>query len=365
MQRPARENVLIVGPLPPPMGGAPVTVKEMTEELAKDPALRVTVINTAPRGDIRKTEGGVNMERLCRLAAVFAEYIRGIRRASVVLVFANDFFAMTVVPPLLMIARLFHKHFFVKPIGGDLDVYLAGRRGFSRRYLRKALGSVDGIFAQTRQLQSRLSGFGFKNVYFLPGCRHATFVPQHSDRAGEKMRLLFLAHVIEEKGALVLLKALELLPLKTRSKVACDFYGPIHDSVREEFLSGLDRTSCARYCGEAPPGSGSDIMAAYDALVLPTFFPCEGHPGVIIEAMHAGVAVVSTTFRAIPELVTSGENGILVPVRDPDALSAALTRMAEDPSLTRRMGEANRRRAVEFRTDTVVGKMKGILFARS
>lgn len=359
-----RKPVLIVGPLPPPMGGAPVTLKEMVEELSKDPALKVSVVNSAPHSDVRKNEAGINLERFGRSAIVSARYIREIRRARVIFVFSNNIFAMTMVPVLLGIARLFHKPFFIKPIGGDLDVFLASQRGFSRWYLTTALGSADGILAQTRQLQSRLSGFGLRNVHYLPGCRSSISIPRPKDRDGEVIRLLFLGHIVEEKGVLVLLKALERLPLKIRLKIACDFYGPIHDSVRVEFLAGLERTACARYRGEAPPGDGSHLMAAYDALVLPTFFPCEGHPGVIIEAMHAGLAVVSTEFRAIPELVTTGENGILVPVKDPDALGTALMTMAEDPSLMRRMGQANHRRAVEFRTDTVVGQMKRIIFAR-
>lgn len=363
----ARKDLLIVGPLPPPMGGAPVTVRDMIEELAKYPSLRISVINTSPTGDVRKNKAGIDLERLGRMIVILARYAWESRRARVVLVFSNNLFVSTVIPLLLAIARLSRSAFFIKPVGGDLDEYLAGRAKIVRWHLKKVLRSADGILAQTRQLQVTLSGFGCANVHYLPGCRPFLPFPQRPGRGPkeEEFRLIFLAHIIAEKGPLVLLEALQKLPWDVRSKVRCDFFGPIHDSIQEEFRSQLERTPQARYCGEAPPGNGSDLMLGYDALVLPTFFPCEGHPGVLIEAMHAGIPVVSTRHRAIPELVTSGENGILVPVKNAAALAEALQKMAGDPSLVKRMGQANYRRGREFRTDIVVGQMMTILFGRT
>ncbi len=356
-----RKDLLIVGPLPPPMGGATVTAREMTEELAKDPSLRISIINTSPAGDVRENMAGLNLERLERMIVILARYAWESRHARVVLVFANNLFAATLVPPFLAIARLSHSAFYVKPVGGDLDVYMARRTKIVQWYLRKVFRSADGILAQTRQLQATLSGFGCPNVHYLPGCRSLPPPSAPPDRSPEELHLIFLAHIITEKGPLVLLEALQKLPRDIQSKVRCDFFGPIHHSIHGEFLSQIERTPSARYRGEAPPGSGSRLMLDYDALVLPTFFSCEGHPGVIIEAMHAGIPVVSTRHRSIPELVTSGENGILVPIRDPDALAEALQRMAENPSLRKEMGRANYRRGRDFRTDVVVGQMMKIL----
>jgi glycosyltransferase involved in cell wall biosynthesis len=161
---------------------------------------------------------------------------------------------------------------------------------------------------------------------------------------------------------LFLLEALQLLAQRCDLRVNCDFYGPIHDEIRKEFLCQLDVTPNARYCGMAQAGSGPSVIAGYDALVLPTFFACEGHPGVIIEAMHAGVPVISTQHRAIPELVVDGENGILVPVRDSHALAEAIKQIALDRPLRERMGQANYRKGQEFHTEVVVAQMMKIIF---
>jgi glycosyltransferase involved in cell wall biosynthesis len=67
-----------------------------------------------------------------------------------------------------------------------------------------------------------------------------------------------------------------------------------------------------------------------------------GIPNVLIEALAAGNAVVTTRFGSVEELVRDGETGILVPPKDPEALAGALERLAADPALRSRLAEAGR-----------------------
>ena len=92
----------------------------------------------------------------------------------------------------------------------------------------------------------------------------------------------------------------------------------------------------------------ADVRAAIAdcaVYVLPSYR--EGTPRTVLEAMAMGRAIVTTDAPGCRETVVDGENGLLVPVRDVDALAAALTRFIDDPALAARMGAASRRRAVE------------------
>lgn len=71
-------------------------------------------------------------------------------------------------------------------------------------------------------------------------------------------------------------------------------------------------------------------------LVLPTYFETEGHPGVLIEAMHAGVPVIATQVRTFPELVVNGVNGFLVPTQDSYFLAEAILLLAVDSDLEKK-----------------------------
>ncbi len=355
-------TLLIVGPQPPPIGGSPLTVQAITNELAKYTSVRVALVNTSPSRDPREKMTGFNREKVRRMILIIPNYIQELGKSDAVLVFANNLFTSTVVPVLLLLARGLHKSFFLKPVGGDLDLYLADRKRLHREYLLRILGAADGILAQTKLLQAALSGWGCTNARYLPGCRTQTSMNQPHCEKQEELRLVFLSHIHRDKGPLLLLEALQLLAHERHLGVSCDFFGPIHDEIREEFLYGLEATPNTRYCGVVEAGAGSNVIAAYDALVLPTRFLCEGHPGVIIEAMHAGVPVISTQHRAIPELVSDGENGILVPVGDSYALADAIAKMAQDEPLRRRMGQANYCRGRQFSTEVIVAQMLKIIF---
>ncbi|MCG8459465.1 MAG: glycosyltransferase [Holophagales bacterium] len=71
----------------------------------------------------------------------------------------------------------------------------------------------------------------------------------------------------------------------------------------------------------------------------------EGFCNAVLEAQASGVPVVASDAGGLPENVANGETGILVPAREPGAAADALARLARDPDLRRRMGEAGCRRA--------------------
>ncbi|MEO5679859.1 MAG: glycosyltransferase [Acidimicrobiales bacterium] len=87
------------------------------------------------------------------------------------------------------------------------------------------------------------------------------------------------------------------------------------------------------------------IMEAADAVVHPTLH--EAFCSVIIEAMALERPLVTTDVAAAPEQVDTGETGILVPARDPEALSRAIHRLLVDPEAAAAMGREARRRVVE------------------
>ncbi|MGB8981695.1 MAG: glycosyltransferase family 4 protein [Anaerolineales bacterium] len=359
------KTLLFIGPKPPPIGGSPLTVQAMLDELALYPSIRVTLINTSPALDVRKKMTGFNFEKVRRSVLILPRYAYEIPRCDAVLVFANDLFAITLAPLLLFIARLFHKPFYLKPVGAGLDLFIKARKKIFREYLLSVLHATNGILAQTRLLVDDLKKLGVTNTYYLPGCRPlgSIYPVQNDGMAG--FRIIFLGHITRLKGPLILLDALTFLSKICDQQVTCDFYGPIHDEIHDEFLQKLASVPNAHYCGIARPGSGPQLISQYDALVLPTYYDTEGHPGVLIEAMHAGVPVISTRVRTFPELITNGWNGFLVPTQDSRALAEAIHVLALEPALQEKMGQANYQKGLEFRAENVVAEMLKIVFPDS
>jgi glycosyltransferase involved in cell wall biosynthesis len=85
-------------------------------------------------------------------------------------------------------------------------------------------------------------------------------------------------------------------------------------------------------------------------------------PTVIMEAMAAGLPVISTPLAGIPEMIEHEVNGELVPEHDPPAVCAAMERLISDPERARRLGDRGRQIAREkFSIETSVGALR-VLF---
>ena len=82
----------------------------------------------------------------------------------------------------------------------------------------------------------------------------------------------------------------------------------------------------------------TDFLRACDVFIFPSLY--EGLGIALIEAMAAGCACVASSAGPIPEVVSDGEDGILVPPADSDAIAAAVCRLLEDESERLRLGTA-------------------------
>jgi glycosyltransferase involved in cell wall biosynthesis len=181
----------------------------------------------------------------------------------------------------------------------------------------------------------------------------------HGRRRGDA-NLLAVAQLMERKGLRYLIDACDLLSRSGRN-VRCDIVGdgPLLAELNEQVKRlGLEGSVTLR-----GPLSFPEVVALYgtaSAFVLPCIVAPDGDrdgiPNVILEAMAAGLPVISTPVSGIPEVVQDGETGLLVPEADAGAISDAVDRVLSEDGLAARLG-ANARAFVlrEFDLERNVG----------
>lgn len=96
----------------------------------------------------------------------------------------------------------------------------------------------------------------------------------------------------------------------------------------------------------------ASLLAAADLMALPS--DKESFGLVALEAMACGVPVVATNTGGLPELVIDGENGLLVPVHNCEALAGAMGKLLNNPGLYRSFSKAARLRAEQFATPLLI-----------
>ena len=134
--------------------------------------------------------------------------------------------------------------------------------------------------------------------------------------------------------------------------------GPDADKLRERSRDlGLDGR--ARFLGPQPRRTVFELLRAADAVVLSSKW--ENFPHVLVEALAVGTPVVSTDTGGVAEIVRDGENGLLVPTGDPDALAAAITRYFADADLQQRLREAAPGSVERFAPDRIYTRLEQLL----
>ena len=117
--------------------------------------------------------------------------------------------------------------------------------------------------------------------------------------------------------------------------------GELENTVREQ-VAQLGLESRVRFLGIR--SDVADILRASDVFVLSSRW--EGNPMSVMEAMAAGLPVVSTAVGGVPELVRDGETGLLVSSEDTGALAQAIQALVDNPARRQAMGVAARQHAV-------------------
>lgn len=140
-----------------------------------------------------------------------------------------------------------------------------------------------------------------------------------------------VAELHANKGLDILIRAAAHLP----HTIAIIGGGEEHERLREEArtLTILDRVI---FLGERPGAAA--LMRAFDIFVLPSRTESFGY--VLLEAAHANLPVVASAVGGIPEIIHHEKTGILVPPENPEALAAALKKLAENGEARARLGSA-------------------------
>ncbi|MFQ5526801.1 MAG: glycosyltransferase [Thermoanaerobaculia bacterium] len=277
---------------------------------------------------------------------------------------------------------LLHAHWVVPnalvaaPFAGDLpigpglhgsDVFLAERAGV-RKLVSHALARSSFLTGCSPELVDRVAALGFprEDAAVIPyGVDVDTFSPDRDRGWTWRQELgipegapliLGVGRMVTKKGFHVLLEVLpSLLEEFSSSHFCLAGAGDLLEGFRERTFSWSDRVHLP---GIVLRDTLPDLYRGSDIFVLPAVHDAKGNvdglPNVILEAMASGLPVVASGISGIPQVVESGDNGLLVEERKPDQLRAALAELLSAPDRAREMGERSRARAEAELTWTAI-----------
>ncbi len=334
-------RVLLIGPLPPPMGGDTRHFATLAEDLQGHERFSVKLVNTSR--DQQHSSHARNLGIALRaLLAVAANW----RSVDVISFHASDRGMFWFGPLLVSLSKLLRMPTVLRVFGGCFGDFYQGGNALTKVIMRRFILSADVILLQTqravRQLQQQSTG---KLVWFSTYIKLAASPPAktHAENQREDIcrRFVFLGHLWRTKGIETILEAAPGLP----DDCSIDLFGPLDEYTAE----AIERRGVGRvhYRGFLTHDQVEAALWEYDCLVLPTHHPGEGYPGVIAEAFAHGLPVITTRWLAIPEIVDE-TCGILIEPENTAAFVAALTALHRDSHRWRQLKMGARVRAAQF-----------------
>lgn len=371
------KKVLLMGPISK-TGGVSRYVKDL---LNSNINYEIIHFNTA-RPEKIKTSAGTGA-RGCGYRQIFnAGFIRFLRGGSITLghLLAFPLVLMLKRPHIIHIAgisfvvfwenayyilvcKLFSKPIFFHYLG-SFDLFYKFSSPFARFLIRNVLRRVDRIALLSRKIKRIMSKFILENrLSVLPSSVRI------SDFSEEKRMLETLdddlIHILFiggadpfRKGLMDIVKSIPLV-VKEYDNVSFILTGGKNVKKVQPQCKKIGIGKYVNFWGWIKEEDKIQLYNSADILLLPSYN--EGLPYVIIEALAAGLPIISTTIGGIPEVVKNGVNGFLIQPGNYRALAEKIVILAKNKSLRDAMSKSNLEKAwKDYSLEMLIGKITGI-----
>ena len=230
------------------------------------------------------------------------------------------------------------------------------RGEFDAKYFR----NVKNIIVQGESMKKELQTVGL-NAIVLPNFKKMTYLAKLPERCAEGVvKFVFMSRMNEKKGVNMILDCVRRLNQSGfNDKYLVDFYGPFEDKAyQDSIMSIIDNVPNTSYKGilNLRDNIGYDTLASYTVMLFPTFWPGEGFPGVLVDALIAGLPVIASDWHFNPDIVENGKTGIIIPTQNEEALFVAMKDAIENSKKYLEMAEYCQEKAREYDTQKVINE---------
>ena len=350
-------KILIATPLYPPDIGGPATYSQLLFNELPKRGVRVSVLSF---GEVR------GLPKIIRHLVYFFKLIKKSYRVDIM--FAQD--TASVGFPTLLAAKILGKRFFVR-VPGDyaweqatqrydvkdsVDEFQTKKYGWRVEFLRKiqkmTVNGAETVIAPSqyfRQLVSRWVNEPQK-VFCIYNGIDLTTIPK-SDGKYEPKTIISAGRLVPWKGFVALIKIMKVLP-EWKLFIAGD--GPMRRELESAVIHNEVKARVF-FLGQIPREELVQKIQKSDIFVLNTSF--ESFSFQVVEAMAAGVPVVTTNIGNLPEIIDSGKSGILVAPNDEETIILSITHLSSDATFRERIIVEARKKSQQFSIENTLNNL--------
>ena len=247
----------------------------------------------------------------------------------------------------ILLSKLFGRKIILQLHGGNIRNWLNKSSVMNQFYIKKILNSSSGIIVLGDILQKQFQKHFSKDQIFV--------VPNGADypllnngemsisSSSDKLEVLYLSNLQPSKGINDVIDSIEIVRKTLQQEIQLNVVGNWRDKRTKKYCQSK-RDKLGLPVIFHPPAYNEDKynhLKSAEIFVFPPREP-EGHPWVIVEALAAGLPIISTDQGAITESVIDGWNGFIVEPNNPEQIADKLKTLIEQPGLRKKMGKNSR-----------------------
>lgn len=339
----SKPKVIIVGKLPPPYIGPAVATKILLDSSLSN-EFELLHLNTT----INKTVedfGKAGFSKVLKNLAVYFRLIKMLAKEKPALIlipisqttlgFAKD-------AVFIWLSSCFSTKILLQLRGSNYKNWMKASSRITKLWVKKSLQRGDGMIVLGNNLKHLFEVvFSIEKIHVVPnGCDLE--IPK-STHLNQTVKLLYFANFLPQKGIKQVLKAVLLLKQKGLQNFTLEAVGAWDNQAYQNECESLVLEHQLPVVFHSPMSGEAkwEMFAQADLFVFVPNLP-EGHPWVIVEALAAGLPIVSSDQGAIVESVLDGENGFIVDPKSPEEIANAITQLLKQENLRKSMGEKSK-----------------------
>jgi len=364
-----KNRLLIIGSFPPPYYGSAIYLDKLSKKLIQEKDLKVFIVNTSDKRDDLTNLGRFDFANVyAGLRSLFKliYYLIFVRPDVVYIPISQNHWAYFRDGLFILISSVFKAKILIHLHGSYFLKFYEKSSWLYQKFIDLTMKRVDGAVVLGEKLKYIFEKWlSTDKIFVLPNFIEWEFNEDKNystKNDASVVMITYLGNLLESKGIFDLLEAIKIVKENARNKFIVNIAGKFSKdsstglSLREHeirfgnYLKELDEV--VNYIGEIKEEKDKfDLLKNTDIFVFPSWYPVEGQPLVILEAMSCGCPVISTKdVGVIDETVIDGVNGLLVEKRNIKQLADAIIKLIQDRGLRIKMGEESKKRFCELYT---------------
>lgn len=259
--------------------------------------------------------------------------------------------------PAVLAKKILNIPYIVSGRGSDVYVSWPFKEMISKLGLRNATISM----ALTENMKKEMQKIYDSQIEVIPNGIDTKRFNLNKYESREKLGLnhnqkivLFVGRLERVKGVKYLIKAINNL---SREDLKLIIVGDGRESHSLKLLvKKMDLTEKIMFMGKIPNEKIPEYMVAADVFVLPSL--SEGFPVVLLEAMAAGIPIISTKIRGLTEIVENNANGFLVNPKNPEEIADKINIILTNENLAKKISKTNKQRSMFYDWKNIVGTLE-------